>query len=83
MTQSFGPLQAIGLFTLSERALRHCVRVAIAFVAMTLAGLASAQAPQSRFADANGVRIHYLVAVRETPSSCCTATRRPATCGCR
>jgi pimeloyl-ACP methyl ester carboxylesterase len=67
MTLSFGPMQVFGLFTLSERAVQRCIRAAVTVAAMTLAGLASAQAPQSRFADANGVRIHYLVAGQGDP----------------
>jgi hypothetical protein len=31
-------------------------------VALSFASSASAQAPQSRFADVNGVKLHYLVA---------------------
>ena len=38
----------------------------------------------SRFADVNGTRLHYLIAGKGDPVSCsCTATPRPATCGGR
>jgi len=67
MAHSSGAIEVIGLFTQSERALQRCVRAAVAFIAMALAGLACAQAPQSRFADANGVRMHYLVAGQGDP----------------
>ena len=43
------------------------LHVVLALIAMTLAGIASAQAPQSRFTDANGVRMHYLVAGQGEP----------------
>ena len=38
---------------------------------------------ESRFAEVNGVKLHYLVAGKGEPVSCSTATPRPATCGCR
>ena len=37
----------------------------------------------SRFAEVNGTKLHYLIAGKGDPVSCCMATRRPATCGCR
>jgi hypothetical protein len=48
-----------------------------------LASGAAAQPPQSRFADVGANRIQYLVAGRAIRWSCCTAMRKPATCGCR
>jgi pimeloyl-ACP methyl ester carboxylesterase len=67
MAPSFRLAQAFGLLTHPDRVLRRWLRIAAAFLAMTLTGLASAQAPQSRFADANGVRLHYLVAGQGDP----------------
>jgi len=43
------------------------LRAVLAFFAITLAGAAWAQAPQSKFADANGLRMHYLVAGQGEP----------------
>lgn len=67
MTHSSGTIKILGRFVFAQSGLHRCARVAIALVAMALAGMASAQAPQSRFADANGVRIHYLVAGQGDP----------------
>ena len=37
------------------------------FISLAIANPASAQSIQSRFADANGVRLHYLVAGKGEP----------------
>ena len=47
--------------------LRRVLRAAAVGLAMTVASLSWAQAPQSRFAEANGVRMHYLVAGQGDP----------------
>jgi pimeloyl-ACP methyl ester carboxylesterase len=43
------------------------LRALLAFFAITLSSAAWAQAPQSKFADANGLRMHYLVAGQGEP----------------
>ena len=40
-------------------------------------------APQSKFADVNGVKLHYLVAGKGSPSCCCMALPKRAICGGR
>jgi hypothetical protein len=65
--------------------IRAVASVALMVLSITLLhpGKASAQAPQSKFAEVNGVKLHYLIAGRATPWCCCTAMPKPATCGCR
>jgi pimeloyl-ACP methyl ester carboxylesterase len=67
MTQSFGSTSSFGRFISSTRALQRCLRAVTAALAMMLAGVGWAQTPQSRFAEANGVRLHYLVAGQGDP----------------
>lgn len=64
------------------RAVMSVMLMALA-VALFNPATASAQAPQSKFAEVNGVRLHYLVAGKGDPACCCTATPKPAICGCR
>jgi hypothetical protein len=44
---------------------------------------ASAQAPQSAFADVSGARLHYLIAGKGDPVVLLHGMLKPATCGCR
>lgn len=67
MAHSYGLSHTFGLIAGFRRALSRSARAGLAFIAMTLAGMAHAQAPQSRFADANGLRMHYLVAGQGDP----------------
>ena len=47
------------------------------------AGAALAQAPQSKFADIEGVKLHYLVAGQGDPVVLLHGYAEPAICGCR
>ncbi len=67
MAHTFSRTRPPRLFSRPARAWQRCLRVVAAILAMALAGMAWAQAPQSRFADANGVRIYYLVAGQGEP----------------
>jgi len=66
----------------SQRGL-HPVFLCFAIRTLLYPGKALAQAPQSKFAEAGGVKLHYLIAARATPWCCCMAMPKPATCGCR
>ena len=67
MAPSFGLIQRPGLLAVSADAARRCTRAAMALLVAMLATTAWAQAPQSRFAEVNGVRMHYLVAGQGDP----------------
>ncbi|HSD39507.1 MAG TPA: alpha/beta hydrolase [Rhodocyclaceae bacterium] len=56
----FLPVSTLSLLT-------RCTRAGLIFIAMALSGLTSAQTPQSKFADAGGLRMHYLVAGKGDP----------------
>jgi pimeloyl-ACP methyl ester carboxylesterase len=59
------PGSTIGSLRVIWRAL--CVLAPALTASMTLAGAAAAQTPQSRFAEVNGVRLHYLMAGQGDP----------------
>ena len=64
---------------------RACLALAFLLAFPVVAGAAADEAIRSQFATVNGVKLHYLQAGGGTEhrSSCCTATRRPVTCGVR
>jgi hypothetical protein len=66
------------------RVLRAAALVALAGLSMGLLdpGRALAQAPQSKFADVNGVRLHYLIAGKGDPVVLLHGYAETATCGC-
>jgi pimeloyl-ACP methyl ester carboxylesterase len=63
---AFARISPSGLAGLAARVRRAGALVA-ATLALALAAPAFAQAPQSKFADVNGVKLHYLVAGSGTP----------------
>jgi pimeloyl-ACP methyl ester carboxylesterase len=60
-------ISAGSIAVLPFRFLRRALMWWLLFVALTVALPAFAQAPQSRFADVNGVKLHYLVAGKGSP----------------
>ena len=58
--------------------------LAIAMLVMAAHAVdAYAGAPQGKFAEVNGVRLHYLIAGKGNPVLLLHATPKPAICGCR
>jgi hypothetical protein len=65
--------------------IRAVASVALMVLSITLMhpGKALAQAPQSKFAEVNGVKLHYLIAGKGDPVVLLHGYAEPATCGCR